>query len=485
MRLGEQRPRLQLLPAGDFSHELADEVIEWGEAVPRIFLDDWQKWLTRWALAEAVDGRWAAFEVCVILARQNGKNAWVRLMQLACVYVFGDQTIVHSAHELPTAAEHFRELRMILDPELNGGTTHPELAALLLPNGDSFMTANGKEQIRFRNGARILFRARTKTGGKGLTGDKIFLDEAFSLVGRELGSLVPTLTTKPMAQVFYTSSSPYASSNFLHGLRNRAKAPSPEDRRLFLAEWSNEPDVDPLDPAAWARSNPALGIRVTEEYIRDEYRLLSSDPDGMQEFLRERLGIPEGGEGVGGPIDVDQWRQLGDAGNILDDSLPHVLAVDVSPDRRWASVGAAGWQREGVGLVEVVKRDSGTAWVVPMLREAAAKRPNLKVVLDAGGPAGGLLADLIAAGITVDEVGVREHAQACGAFLDAVLEQRIRHRNQVALNDAVAGARQRQSQDVWLWSRAGSAVDISPLVAVTLAWGKLPAPQRQVWAFVG
>jgi hypothetical protein len=436
--------------------------------------------LTHWALAERSDGRWATFENCVVVGRQNGKNAWLRLIQLACIYLFRDTTLLHSAHELPTAAEHFRELRLMLDPELNPDV-HPELTALLLPNGDSFMTANGKEQIRFRNGARILFRARTKVGGKGLTGDKVFLDEAFSLVGGQLGALIPTLTTKPMAQIYYTSSAPYADSSFLHGLRRRAQTPADDDQRFFFAEWSNEPDVDHGDVAAWARANPGLGIRITEDYIRDEYRALSGDEDAAREFARERLGIPEGTDDAGGPISVEAWRALTDGQSTFVGDP--VIALDVSPDRRWATFCAAGRRSDGVGHLERVERKSGTAWVVDYAK-SLHDRWRVPIVLDPAGPAGSFVAELAARGVPVVETSTREFAQSCGALVDAVVNATVRHRGQVELADAVAGARQRQVGDVWLWARASSKVDISPLVAATLAWGRLPEPRREVWAVV-
>jgi hypothetical protein len=85
----------------------------------------------------------------------------------------------------------------------------------------------------------------------------------------------------------------------------------------------------------------------------------------------------------------------------------------------------------------------------------------------------------------VVETSTREFAQSCGSLVDAVTNATFRHRGQVELADAVAGARQRQVGDVWLWARASSKVDISPLVAATLAWGRLPEPRREVWAFVG
>jgi hypothetical protein len=63
-------------------------------------------------------------------------------------------------------------------------------------------------------------------------------------------------------------------------------------------------------------------------------------------------------------------------------------------------------------------------------------------------------------------------AAACGRFYDAVVNRRVRHTDQVDMTAAVAGAATRKLGDAWAWSRSSSAVDISPLVAATLAlWG--------------
>jgi hypothetical protein len=94
-------------------------------------------------------------------------------------------------------------------------------------------------------------------------------------------------------------------------------------------------------------------------------------------------------------------------------------------------------------------------------------------VVDAGGPAGSLLQDLAdALGVEIRSPKPREIAQAVGQFYDAVAEQGISHLDQPPLAVALAGAQKRPLGDAWAWARRGVGVDISPLVAATLArWG--------------
>ena len=83
--------------------------------------------------------------------------------------------------------------------------------------------------------------------------------------------------------------------------------------------------------------------------------------------------------------------------------------------------------------------------------------------------------DLTAGGggsILVVTSSVREAGQAARQLFDAVAERTLRYVPRPALDAAVAGARQRTLGDAWAWSRRAVSVDISPLVAVTLAaWG--------------
>ena len=84
--------------------------------------------------------------------------------------------------------------------------------------------------------------------------------------------------------------------------------------------------------------------------------------------------------------------------------------------------------------------------------------------------AASIVAELDRARVTVDAVGAGDHARACGDVRrPARRRPTLAHRSQAVLDDAVAGAARRPLGDAWLWSRARSSVDISPLVAVTLA----------------
>ncbi len=111
------------------------------------------------------------------------------------------------------------------------------------------------------------------------------------------------------------------------------------------------------------------------------------------------------------------------------------------------------------------------------------------IVCNPHGPAGALLADCEKAGVKVgiptgrDAAGQpkyrnitsADYAQACGAAFDAIAEHRWRHLGQGELDKAVANAEKRQTGNTWVFDQRGD-VDISPLVAVTLAFGVAGRP---------
>ena len=104
--LGDQRPRLASVPPAPWSE--GERVAELAAAAG-LDLDDWQRWVLEQGLGRAAMSKWAAFEVALIVARQNGKGADPGGAGAggAVPDDFGVRLILHSAHEFKTAAEAF------------------------------------------------------------------------------------------------------------------------------------------------------------------------------------------------------------------------------------------------------------------------------------------------------------------------------------------------------------------------------------------
>jgi hypothetical protein len=454
--LDVQTPRFRARPeattsAGREAAELA--------ASAGLILDPWQEAFLDDALAETPDGRWAAFEVALIVPRQNGKGSVLEALELAGLFLFDEQLILHSAHEFKTAQEAFRRVLTLIQ-------STPDLERLV----QRVRTSHGEEGVELRTGQRLRFVARSTGSGRGFSGDRVILDEAYNLSPDAMRALLPTLSARPNPQLVYTSSAPLErdESTVLRKLcrRGRAQSRGEVPPTMAYAEFCADRDDDDSDPRVWAQANPGCPHRISVEHIRKEREAL--DLDG---FRQERLGIWDDSDDVGEQVlPAEEWSAA-QADDVGIDGQPS-FALDVSQDRAWSAFAAAGSSTIDAGrlAVEVVDNRRGTGWVVSRAA-ALLERWGGELAVAKGSPAASLIPDLVAAGVPVCEVSSEDQIRACGQLYDAVIEGRMHHRGQPVLDVAVRGAGKRDVGDAWVWSRRRSSADISPLVAVTLAAG--------------
>ena len=441
---GAQRPRVLSIPPCVSS--AGTEAVELAEAAGLV-LDPWQRFVLEQGLGERPDGKWAAFEVGLIVPRQNGKGSILEALELAGLFLFGERLILHSAHEFKTAQEAFNRVLSLVD---SNDWLRRRVAKV--------RTSHGEEGIELLDGGRLRFVARSGGSGRGFSCDRLILDEAMILAAQAMAALLPTLSARPNPQVWYTGSAGLESSEQLRRVRARGMAGG--DPSLAYFEWSALDDSAPDDIDAQAMANPALGHRVTLEMIARERAALPE-----MEFGREILGIWSDArrEAV---IDPVIWDRLADPrSDALD---PVTFAFDVTPDRSMAAIASAGRREDGRLHGEVIDYRPGTSWVVPRLIELCQKWQPGATLLDPAGPAGSLLPDLERAGVEVTSVTSREMAQACGLVYDLATQDGLRHMGQSMLDTALLGAKTRPLGDAWAWARKGAA-DICPLYAFTLA----------------
>jgi phage terminase large subunit-like protein len=413
-------------------------------------LDDWQRWCIDGILSEDEDRRLCATLCLLIVPRQNGKNVVIEVVELYAFYVLEWQTILHSAHRQDTSADHMARLRAVVE------------ANPVLDEITEFREANGKERVvRTDTRAEIRFVTRSKKIGRGKSPRLVVVDEALYVTDEQIDAMLPSMSAQSMNAdkpiMLFASSAPVAESLVLARLRATAARGGPS---TWYAEWSCEPGVDVRDRDEWARANPGLNVRISEEWI-EEMELASMSVDG---FLVERLGVVPNVDGDEG--ELPGWPQCVDPGSQPGGEV--AVAIDVSPDLGWSSVGVASRRPDGLVHVELVEHLHGTARLVEVVSRVVANVGG-SVHLDPRSPAAGFVADLGRAGVKVVEVGALELSKACAALKVAVRDGRVRHRGQGPLTAAVGGAGIRSVGDAWVWARRSSSVDISPLVAVTLA----------------
>ncbi len=466
-------PSVRHLPDGH-ANPLAETVLD-VLAIAGVELDGWESDVLTDSMRLDAQGRWAARECGLVVARQNGKGEVLIARQLAGLFVLGERLQIHSAHEFKTCYEHFRRVKDLIQ-------NCPLLAAELLPV-TGIRTGAGDQAIETRSGCRLRFVARSRSSGVGFSADAVYLDEAFMLDDRAMSALMPTMSARPNSQMWYTSSAPHEDSSVLHRVRRRGLAG--DDPRLFYVEWGNRPDVDPTDREAWARANPAIGIRISADDIAAEQRSMSP-----QAFARERLGIPD--PELGGndqkPINPDRWLQLIDAETVPPDDDTVRLCLDAPRGVGSATFSVAGLRADGllfVGVREHLRSGDGPLKdrvVSEALRLTKGHRTPL--VLPPGSPAKAWRADLVAAGVLLDEMSASDYVEAQGRIVDAVNDGTLRHRGNPDLNAAVAGLVVRQSGDGETWSRRLSLSNIAPLVGATCALVRVPmlaARKPRIW----
>ena len=403
------------------------------------------------------NGDSVAFETAVVAPRQNLKTAVCKMAALGWLFITEQRLVVWSAHEFRTAQEAFRDMTELVEssPDLDR-----EVKAIYRGNGD--------EAIELLNGCRLIFKARTKGGGRGLTGDKVVLDEAFALRPVHMGALLPTLAARPDPQVLYGSSAGMVDSDVLRSIRDRGR--KGDDRRLAYLEWGDDRpgtcDIDGCDHALgtpgcalddrsrWERANPAYGRRITEESLTAFRQALPPE-----EFAREFLGWWDEPATNDSDLTAADWvaveTEAGPSGALF-------MAVDVAPSHTWASIAAC-----GNGVIELVERRRGTGWLTERMTELVEKHGVSAFGVDPAGPVGVLLPEFERAGLPVSMLDGKDAVRACGALVAGVSEGTVSHRGEPELLAAVGGASRRAVGDGWKWSRKDSTVDISPLVAAT------------------
>lgn len=422
----------------------------------------------------------AAFEFAVVVARQNLKTGLFKQAALGWLFLTEQRLVVWSAHEFSTTQEAFRDMAAMIE-----GCRYLERRVKKIYRG------NGDEAIELTTGQRLIFKARTKTGGRGLTGDKVVLDEAFALKPDHMGSLMPTLSVRPDPQLVYGSSAGLAGSEVLRGIRKRGRATT--SPQLAYLEWcaahggcaqegcSHEVGVEGCaldDEDNWKAANPLLGrtrangTGLTYDYVRAEREALPPE-----EFARERMGWWDeaGADEAFGP---GYWEAA--VADQPEDAEVGGLAVAVSYDLKWASVGAAGSDGE-VAHLKPLRHGPGTRWVVEAAK-ALQDRHEVDVAIDEKGPAADLIPALEEAGVRLRKAATNDVLDSCAQIFKGIQDGAVTHGAYPELDAAAAAAVKRPVSDRWAWGRKQSDADISPLEAVTLAlWLASQAPQTSAY----
>ena len=410
------------------------------------------------------DGRAKVRDFGICGPRQNLKTGFLKQAALGWLYITEQRLIVWSAHEFSTSQEAFRDMCELIE-----GT--PDLDAEV----KQIHRGNGEEAIELSGDRRLKFKARTKSGGRGLTGDKIVLDEAMYLRPSHMGALIPTLRAVWDPQVVLAGSAGMVDSDIWRSYRDRGRAGG-DPRSAWLEYADRNPggceqaDCSHVygingcaldDRARWWATNTALGRRITEETLEEDRRNLPPD-----EYARETLGWwddPPEGSSI---LDLDAWSMLY---RRLSAPERPVFGLEVALGRSSATIGAA-WTAAGRPHVEPVERHDGVDWIVGRLKHLSNRHEGRTVVVDGDTEAASLIDPLEREGLDVLVVRGGQRATACAGIYDAAFSGALTHNGDPTLVQAWRNARWKDvGEGSRAFSRRKSAGDIAALYAVTLA----------------
>lgn len=463
------------------------EAVEFAEGVLGLELIPWERWLLIHALEKLPDGSPRFRVILVLVARQNGKSTVLQILSLWSMYLFGRKLVIGTAQNLDVAEE-------VWEGAVEMAEAVPELAKEI----DQISRVNGKKFLRLASRERYKVAAATRRGGRGLSGDLVLLDELREHQSWDAWAAVTKTTmARALAQIWGASNAGDASSIVLRYLRKLAHValgdpdglaegdtdrlvddldddPVADDDMLAVFEWSAPPGCHIMDRDGWAQANPSLGYTITERAIVSAAR---TDPEWV---FRTEVLCQWIDHTLEGPFPPGAWKACADEGSVIAGGSELAWCVDVSWDRTVAHVATAGWRSDGLLHGEVVESGQGVDWLVGWFLERPEYRP---VVLQAKrAPASSLIEEFEAAGIQVELWdGVSGTAELYDRVRSAPDDGGMfRHRDQPLLSVAANNAVTRPVGDNWAWDRRRSALDISPLVAVTGAVWFLTAHKRPV-----
>ncbi|WP_223690100.1 hypothetical protein [Leifsonia poae] len=396
------------------------------------------------------------------IPRQVGKTYFVlALIFLLCI-IFPGYQVVWTSHHLRTTNKTLMTARGMARRK----KIDPHVAAV--------RTSHGEGQVEFKNGSMIMFGARSQGFGRGF--DKIdaeVFDESQILDTSALEDMVAAAAQSQHehgALLFFMGTPPRPKDPSEAFEQRRQKALEGKAKNAIWLEIGADPKSDPDDESQYPLMNPSYPKRTPPASLQ-RLRENLADEDSWN---REGRGIWDAADG-NRVIDEDAWNRVADASSMAIERL--TLAIDVAPNRSVASVSFAGKRADGRWHVELDQQRTGTAWVIPWIRERAEKNHLHSVVAD---EMSGLVEEKngrhyltgTRIHVTLAAAEGRDMAIACGKFFDGVMDGSLKHTNQPQVNVALSVARKRPLAGAWAWNRKDPDSDITPIVAETLAfWG--------------
>lgn len=465
---GHETPRIHTplndLPSRGFELiDFADQIIEGG------FMP-WQKWLAVQSLKLKPDGRYYHPITVATVARQNGKSTYMLARIAMGLFHWNESLQVGSAHRLVTSLEQFRSLVAIIE-------SHDDLAKQV----KRIRWQHGAEEIETLSGNRFVIKA----GGSAARGlskpEVVHLDELREMKDLDsFAALRYTLMAAKNPQVNCFSNAGDSHSVVLNLLKERGMAASAgavDDIGYF--EWSSPTEVLSIENAAYA--NPGLGITIHPDNIKAVF----NDPIEvvMTEVLCRWV------QTISSVVGSAEWAECLDEEIDLDPDKLTWMAIDCSPDRRYAALVAAQKLGDEKYIVKLLHTWENSVQLDDReIANDAAKYCRdypIEYLLYSRRTSGAVAARMQPAGIPIYDMD-SSYPQSCDEMLGAINSGRLKHRGQSELTTQMLSAVQlRRGDGGWVLGRRASQSAIPACVATALVSHFATRPETEIDILVG
>jgi hypothetical protein len=460
--MGAIEPRLWTPPLRDLSQPDASyghKVIAFARDILGRPLDPWQEWVAIHSGELLDDGRPRFRTVLILVARQQGKTEYARVLALYWLFIESQKLVLGTSTNRDYAKEAW-------------------LAAVELAESNEYLAdhvegvrrANGEETLTTDDGCRYKIAASNRRGGRSLTINRLILDELREHATWEAwNASVNATNAVPDAQVVCITNQGDESSIVLDALRVPAIAyieRGEGDPRLGLFEYSAPDGAAPDDIHALAAANPSLGIRTdADTLLGAAKRAMLAGGEELAGFKTEVLCQKV--HLLDPAIDPDRWTECGVELEQAIDLAKHrervALCVDVALDGSHTSLVAAA-VIDGRVHVDVVHAWSGYG----SLKAVRAELPDLVRKVSPGafgwfpsGPAAGLAADLAERRgwpprrVVLDEIR-GDVAAVCMGLAEQVAAREVVHARDPMLTQHVNSATRMRRGDAYVYQRRDS-----------------------------
>jgi hypothetical protein len=478
--LGAVVPRLWTPPLRD----LSDPESSWGydfiDFCERIGwpLDLWQQWLAIHLGELFPDGSARYRKAIILVARQNGKTVFARLLILFWMFV-ERVPYVHGVHK--DRGEAKKSWRDVIDM----AESVPLLAAQL--PADHVRLQISEEDFWNVHGSHFGFSAPNRKAGRGKTTHRALVDELLEHKNRDCwNALIPGMNALTDALAVCISNEGDEKSIVLHeeydAALEAAETGDP-DTDTFLAAWSAPPSADPEDLEALACANPSLNRRrpngtglTARALLGEAKKAKRAGGRTLAEFKIEMMCMRI--DQLDPAIDPQAWAACGTSKPIdMAEHRRHVaLCFDVAVDNSHATLAAA-VTLDGITHIEILKAWDG----YECRKQLRAELPALlarykprKCLWFPGGPAAAVAdewAGKRVSNVLMEAIRAEDVVRACMGLEEQAAAVHIQHPRDPLLDLHVRQTQKLPQGDGWRFERRGSA----PIDATYAAAGAVHA----------